>query len=171
MHLKRHWELRKKHSGKVTSYNLWHKKMLQRKPWLWRSMKLLIYQYTEEIDPPATNSKLSSAGSIQQLKYDLILCGEASIDEYSFQTGPEISTRFLEFQFLTYARKIELNDGEIIVERAALKIRYEVSKTKFPLWWLLQKRINQPRIPTLLQILGASKKSLTEWANETRGGS
>lgn len=117
-----------------------------------------IYQYTEEIDHLGIAAIL--AGFIQKLKYDLILCGEASIDEYSFQTGPRLA-QALGIPVLTYARKIEMKDSEIIVERE-VENRYEVSKTKLPALATVTKEINQPRIPTLLNILGASKKSLTE---------
>jgi electron transfer flavoprotein beta subunit len=117
-----------------------------------------IYQYTEKIDHLGIAAIL--AGFIQRLKYDLILCGEASIDDYSFQTGPRLA-QALGIPVLTYARKIELEDGEIIVERE-LENRYEISKTKLPALVTVTKEINQPRIPTLLQILGSSKKSITE---------
>ena len=43
-----------------------------------------------------------------------------------------------------------------------LKIGYEVVKTKLPALITVTKEINEPRIPTLLQILGASKKKITE---------
>jgi len=85
---------------------------------------------------------------------------EASIDEYSFQVGPRLA-QVLGIPVLTYARKMELKDGEIIVERE-LEDRYEVSKAKLPALVTVTKDINQPRIPTLLQILGASKKKITE---------
>ncbi len=117
-----------------------------------------IYQYTEGIDPLGTASILGAF--IQTIKYDLILCGEASIDEYLFQVGPRLA-QALGIPVLTYARKMELKDGDIIVERE-LENRYEVSKAKLPALVTVTKEINQPRIPTLLHILGASKKKITE---------
>lgn len=62
---------------------------------------------------------------------------------------------------LTYAKRIELKDNEIIVERN-LENRYEIVKAKLPALVTVTKEINEPRIPTLLQILGASKKKITE---------
>ncbi|MCX9084151.1 MAG: electron transfer flavoprotein subunit beta/FixA family protein [Candidatus Methanoperedens sp.] len=118
----------------------------------------IIYQSPEGIDYLGTTSIL--AGYIQKIKYELILCGEASIDEYSFQAGPRLA-QALGIPVLTYARRIELKDNEIIVERE-LEDRYEVSKTRLPALVTVTKEINQPRVPTLLQILGASKKPITE---------
>ena len=95
-----------------------------------------------------------------KMKYDLILCGEASIDEFSFQIGPRLA-QALEIPVLTYARKMELKDNEVVVERN-LENRYEVAKARLPALVTVTKEINEPRIPTLLQILGASKKKITE---------
>ncbi len=114
--------------------------------------------YNADFDSLGTASLL--AGIIEKMKYDLILCGEASIDEYSFQIGPRLAEA-LGIPLLTYARKIELRDGEIIAERE-LENRYEVTKAKLPALVTVTKEINEPRIPTLLQILGASKKKTTE---------
>lgn len=97
---------------------------------------------------------------IRKMKYDLILCGEASIDEYSFQTGPRLA-QALGIPVLTYARKIELRDGGVVVERD-LEKTYEVTIAKLPALVTVTKEINEPRIPTLMQILGASKKKITE---------
>ncbi len=114
--------------------------------------------YNTDADSLGTASLL--AGIIQKMKYDLIICGEASIDEYSFQIGPRLA-QALGIPVLTYARKIELKDGEVIVERD-LENRYEVAKALLPALITVTKEINEPRIPTLLQILGASKKKITE---------
>lgn len=100
------------------------------------------------------------AGIIQNMKYDLILCGEASIDEYSFQTGPRLA-QALGIPVLTYARNIEMHEGDVIVERDIEK-GYEIVKAKLPVLVTVTKEINEPRIPTLVQILGTSKKNITE---------
>lgn len=118
--------------------------------------------YNIDTDSLGTASLL--AGIIQRIKYDLILCGEASIDEFSFQTGPRLA-QALGIPVLPYARKIEINNNEIIVERN-LENGYEVVKTKLPAVVTVIKEINEPRIPTLLQILGASKKKITEFPTE-----
>jgi electron transfer flavoprotein beta subunit len=97
---------------------------------------------------------------IRKMKYDLILCGEASIDEYSFQTGPRLA-QALGIPVLTYARKIELRDGGVVVERD-LEKTFEVAIAKLPALVTVTKEINEPRIPTLMQILGSSKKKITE---------
>jgi electron transfer flavoprotein beta subunit len=149
--------IKEKHGGKVMAL-IGGTKDAAKEALAMGADEAFIYQFTEGIDHLGIASIL--AGSIQKLKFDLILCGEASIDEYSFQTGPRLA-QALGIPVLTYARKIEIKDEEIIVERE-LENRYEVSKTKLPALVTVTKEINQPRIPTLLQILGASKKPITE---------
>ena len=114
--------------------------------------------YSADTDSLGTATLL--AGIIQKMKYDLILCGEASIDEFSFQIGPRLA-QALEIPVLTYAKKIVLKDNEVVVERN-FENRYEVDKARLPALVTVTKEINEPRIPTLLQILGASKKKITE---------
>jgi len=114
--------------------------------------------YSADTDSLGTATLLAEI--IQKMKYDLILCGEASIDEFSFQIGPRLA-QTLGIPVLTYARKMELKDKEVVVERN-LENRYEVAKARLPALVTVTKEINEPRIPTLLQILGASKKIITE---------
>ncbi len=114
--------------------------------------------YSADSDSLGTATILAEI--IQKMKYDLILCGEASIDEFSFQIGPRLA-QALGIPVLTYARKMELKDNEVVVERN-LENRYEIVKTRLPALVTVTKEINEPRIPTLLQILGASKKKITE---------
>jgi len=114
--------------------------------------------YNTETDSLGT--ALILAGIIRKMKYDIILCGEASIDEYSFQTGPRLA-QALGIPVLTYVRKIDFDNGGIIVERDIEKV-YEVAIAKLPALVTFTKEINEPRIPTLLQILGASKKKITQ---------
>ena len=114
--------------------------------------------YSADSDSLGTATILAEI--IHKTKYDLILCGEASIDEFSFQTGPRLA-QALGIPVLTYARKMELKDNEVVVERN-LENRYEIAKARLPALVTVTKEINETRIPTLLQILGASKKKITE---------
>ncbi|HHT9114375.1 MAG TPA: electron transfer flavoprotein subunit beta/FixA family protein [Candidatus Wunengus sp. YC65] len=114
--------------------------------------------YSADSDSLGTATILAEI--IHKMKYDLILCGEASIDEFSFQIGPRLA-QALGIPVLTYARKMEPKDNEVVVERN-LENRYEIAKARLPALVTVTKEINEPRIPTLLQILGASKKKITE---------
>jgi electron transfer flavoprotein beta subunit len=93
--------------------------------------------------------------------FDLILCGEASIDSFSAQVGPRLAER-LGIPLITYARKISLEGDEVTAERG-LEDRSETVKAKTPALITVTKEINEPRIPSLMAIMKASKKEIVIW--------
>jgi electron transfer flavoprotein beta subunit len=106
------------------------------------------------------------AGAIKKIGYDIILCGEASIDGYSAQIGPRIA-ELLAIPQITYVCKLTYDGKKLIAERT-LEDCMEVVEAEPPVLVTVTKEINEPRLPTLMQILGASNKPLTEWnASET----
>ena len=151
--------LKEKHGGKVTVLISGTKEAA--KEALAMGADEAIVQITET-DSLGTASLL--AGIIKQMKFDIILCGEASVDEFAFQVGPRLAEA-LEIPVITYVRKIEADNGNIKAERD-LEDRYEVVKAQLPALVTVNKAINEPRIPTLLQIVGASKKKITEISPE-----
>ncbi len=94
-------------------------------------------------------------------QFDLVLCGEASIDGFSAQVGPRLA-ELLGVPVITYARKINLESDMVVVERV-LEDRYETVKTKMPAIVTVTKEINEPRIPSLMAIMKASKKEMVTW--------
>ncbi|MEM2953093.1 MAG: electron transfer flavoprotein subunit beta/FixA family protein, partial [Candidatus Bathyarchaeia archaeon] len=93
--------------------------------------------------------------------FDLIMCGEASIDSYSGQVGPRLA-EILGISAVTYARKVGLEGDTIFVERS-LEDCLEVVKVKMPALLTVTKEINEPRVPTLMDVLKASRKELVTW--------
>jgi electron transfer flavoprotein beta subunit len=114
----------------------------------------------ENSDTLATSKILSKA--IQKLgHFDLILCGEASIDSFTGQVGPQIAEQ-LHIPAITHAQKLTINSNTAIAERK-LKDRHETVKTEIPVLVTVSKGINEPRIPSLMDIMKASKKPLVTW--------
>lgn len=99
--------------------------------------------------------------------FDLILCGEASIDSFSGQVAVRLA-EILGIPLLTSANKVIVKDSDIIVERN-LSSRYETVKAKMPALVSVTWGINQPRIPSLMAIMKASKKEIVEWNIEDLG--
>lgn len=117
----------------------------------------------ENSDTPATSRILAEA--VQKLgEFDLILCGEASIDSFTGQVGPQLAER-LGIPAITYVRGLTL-DGDVITAERNLKDRYETVRTKTPALVTVTKEINEPRIPSLMDIMKASKKPLIVWNAE-----
>lgn len=118
------------------------------------------------LDTRATSIVL--AAGIKKLgNFDLILCGEATVDGFSSQVGPRLAEK-LGIPLLSYARKVVVNGDEVTVERD-LEDRYEVLKTKLPALISVTREINTPRIPPLMAILKASKKKSEIWKVEDLG--
>ncbi|MFQ6081333.1 MAG: electron transfer flavoprotein subunit beta/FixA family protein [Candidatus Bathyarchaeia archaeon] len=97
-------------------------------------------------------------------EFDLILCGEASIDSFTAQVGPRLAER-LNIPQITYVRKLDLNGDTVVAERS-LEDCYERVKAKMPVLLTVTGEINEPRIPSLMAIMRASKKEITVWSAE-----
>ena len=94
-------------------------------------------------------------------KFDLILLGEGSADNYSGQTGARLAEA-LGLPLLSYVKQLEFADGKARATRI-LEQYIEIAEAKLPAIVTVTSGINQPRIPSLSQILRAGKKPVTEW--------
>ena len=113
-------------------------------------------------DSDTLATSLALAEAAKKLgQFDLVLCGEASIDGFSAQVGPRLA-ELLNIPVVTYARKLDLTDGTMTVERV-LEEGYETVKTKTPAVVTCTKEANEPRIPSLMAIMKASKKEIVVW--------
>lgn len=118
------------------------------------------------LDTAATVETLALA--IQKMDgFDLILCGEATIDGYTSQVGPRLAER-LKIPQITYARNIKIDGNNVIAERD-LEDVYQTVKVPIPVLITVTREINTPRIPSLMAILKASKKPITIWKLEDLG--
>ncbi len=100
-------------------------------------------------------------------EFDLILCGEASVDSYSAQVGPRLAER-LNIPQITYVRKLSL-DSDVVTAERSLEDCYETVKAKTPVLITVTGEINEPRIPALMAIMKASKKEIVTWNTENLG--
>lgn len=100
-------------------------------------------------------------------KLDLVLAGEASIDQYSGQMGPRVAGA-MGIPSISYIRKITPDKEMVTVERE-MGDMVEEYKVPYPALITVTKEINEPRLPNMMQIIGASKKPITEWKAEGLG--
>ncbi len=96
--------------------------------------------------------------------YDIVICSEGSSDIYSGLVPPMLG-ELLGMPYVGYARKIEVSGGSAKVERA-LEDAVEVVEAPLPLVVSVVSEINEPRYPTLIQIMQAGKKPMEELAPE-----
>jgi electron transfer flavoprotein beta subunit len=92
--------------------------------------------------------------------FNLILCGSASTDGYSWQVPAKIS-KLLNIPFLPNAISLEVDDTAV----AECDLGDAIYKLKAPLPCVVSVslEINEPRIPTLSAILKASRKQFHEF--------
>lgn len=91
-------------------------------------------------------------------EYSLILCGETSLDSFSGLVGPRLA-ELLNLPQMTSARKI-LVEGDTVTAERTLEDAIETVKAKMPALVSVTREINQPRIPSLMMIMKASKKEI-----------
>ncbi len=119
---------------------------------------LIICDAQEETESSVSAELLAKA--TQQLgSVDLILCGEGSGDNYSSQVGSRLA-ELLDLPQVGYVEKIEIADGKVLATRS-LEDGQEVIEVALPAVLTVVADLNQPRIPSVTQILKAGKKPRT----------
>lgn len=94
-------------------------------------------------------------------EFDLILGGEASLDSFSGLVGSRLS-ELLGLPQMTSVRKLTVGGDALTAERA-LEDASETVRVKMPAVVTVTREINQPRIPSLMMIMKASKKEIVNW--------
>lgn len=108
------------------------------------------------------------AAAIRKIgEYDIILCGEASTDMFSGQVGPRLAG-LLSVSQITYAHTLTVEKDKVIGERN-LGEKSVTMEASMPVVITVTKEINEPRLPSLMQILGAANKPIHEWSVESLG--
>jgi electron transfer flavoprotein beta subunit len=102
------------------------------------------------------------AKAIQKIsKFDAVIIGEGSTDNYSGQFGPRLA-EILDLPEITYVKQLEFAAGSVKATRN-MEESLEVVESGLPVLITVTSGINTPRIPSLMQILKASKKPMQEW--------
>jgi len=119
---------------------------------------------SENIDYHMTAVLLSEA--IKKIgNYDLILCGEASVDLFSGQIGPRLAG-LLDIPQITYAQSLTTEKDKVSADRN-MGEKVITSESTYPVLISVTKEINEPRLPSLMQILGAANKPINEWTSDS----
>lgn len=120
----------------------------------------------EQADSNVTAKILAAA--VQHVKdIDLVICGEGSSDEYAQQVGPRIA-QLLGLPVITFVNKVTISNGVLHAERKVDE-GIEVVEASLPAVITVLPEINEPRIPSLKQILASKKKPVEELTTESLG--
>jgi electron transfer flavoprotein beta subunit len=114
----------------------------------------------KEIDTSGTAYVLAEA--IKKIgEFGLILCGETSLDSFSGLVGSRLA-ELLNLPQMSSVRKLSVEGDAVMAERT-LEDAIETVKAKTPALITVTREINQPRIPSLMMIMKASKKEIVAW--------
>ncbi len=104
----------------------------------------------------ASTAQLLAAAISKIGKFDLILMGEGSADNYSGQVTSRLA-ELLNLPQVTYVRELKVEGGRIRATRD-LEDALEVVEVDLPVVVSVTSEINTPRLPPLTAILKASRK-------------
>jgi len=112
-------------------------------------------------DTLATSYTLASA--IRKLGvFDLILCGEKTIDGDTGQVGPQVA-EFLGIPHVAYVEEIKDVKEDKMVVKSKMGKNYYLIELSFPGLITVTKDVNTPRLPTLRDKLKVKKAEITVW--------
>jgi electron transfer flavoprotein beta subunit len=107
-------------------------------------------------DPAAVATVLAAV--LQRDAYDLILCGMKAIDDDSSQVGVMLADK-LGIGHVAVVTKLELGEAALKAERE-IEGGKEVVEAPFPCLLTCQKGLNEPRLPSLPNIMKAGMKPM-----------
>ncbi|MFP4050663.1 MAG: electron transfer flavoprotein subunit beta/FixA family protein [Thermoplasmata archaeon] len=94
--------------------------------------------------------------------YDLILCGEKSVDGDTGQVGPEIA-EILDIPHVAFVNEVKDWGENSISVRSETWNRSYIRKVEFPGLITVTKDVNEPRLPSLSDKLSAKKAEIEKW--------
>ncbi len=97
--------------------------------------------------------------AIRDLDYDLILTGAMSGDLAYSVTGPALA-QMLGIPYATLVKKVELQNGRLLVNREVEGGVEEVLELELPALLTIQTGINEPRYVSIMGIRRAAKKQI-----------
>ena len=105
-------------------------------------------------------TSLTLARAVNKLgPVDLVICGKQAIDGDTAQVGPGLAAH-LDQPFTTYARRLELLDGEQLLAERITDKGYEVLQMPLPAVVTVVREIGDPRMPGLRHKMRARKQEI-----------
>ncbi len=150
--------------GSVTAISLGENLLREviKKPLSMGADELILLEDEAFTDGDSFSTAYALSMAIKKIgSYDLILCGRQSADWDAGQVGSGIAS-MLDIPAITLARKIEISDNAVKVERLTDE-GYEVIETPLPAVISVSNEIGEPRYPTVRGIMAAKRKEPTVW--------
>jgi electron transfer flavoprotein beta subunit len=112
------------------------------------------------VDTNATSNVLLAA--IKKIEnYDIIICGEMTLDGLSSQIGPRLA-ELLDIPLISYVKELDFDSNKITAIRDIEDVD-EIVESDLPVLITVVREINEPRIPSLMNIMRAKRKPQIIW--------
>lgn len=121
-------------------------------------MKAASDQYRLAVALAASSRAMLVAEKIST--WDMVIAGEASADQFNAQIGPRLGVA-LGIPVISHATKLNVEGNKLIANRVTEESS-ETLETDLPALVTVGTEINQARIPTVLQVMGARQKPVRE---------
>lgn len=103
------------------------------------------------------------AAGIKRLgQYDLVLCGDKSLDVGTGQVGPQVA-EFLGIPHISHVQKLDLLQGGRVRVKAKTDDGHIILETDLPAVLAVHKGINEPRLISLMGLVEARGKEIKVW--------
>jgi electron transfer flavoprotein beta subunit len=96
------------------------------------------------------------SAAIEREGFDLVIAGMESTDGYT-GTVPQMMSEILDVPCLSFARKVDVEDGTVTIERQTAS-GYEVVSASLPALLAVTAGVVEPRYPTFKGIMQAKSK-------------
>jgi len=162
--------LRAAHSGEVVAFTIGTsdaKRTLKEALAMGADRGVIILPEPPTLDALRT-AELLSAAIKKGGPFEVVLCSEGSSDTYTGAVPPMLG-ELLAIPYIGYAKRVEVVGQTARLERS-LEDSVEVVEAPIPFVASVVSEINEPRYPTLIQIMQASKKPVEELREEELAG-
>ena len=116
----------------------------------------------DNMSDPTVTAKILAAAIKKLGDFDLIITGRQASDWDNAQV-PLGLAELLGVPCIPIARKVEIQNGEVVCERV-VPDGYEVVSTPLPAVVTVSNELGQPRYPTLRNIMAAARKKPETWS-------
>lgn len=124
--------------------------------------ELILLEDEQFTDLESNGTALALAKAIQKVGgVDLVLCGRQAADTDAGQVGLGIAA-ILDMPAITLARKVNVDDGKVRVERLTAD-GYEVVEATLPALVTASNEIGELRFPPVKAVIAAQKREATVW--------
>lgn len=95
-------------------------------------------------------------------KFDLIYCGNETVDSGTAQVGPQLAELF-DIPQVSGVRGVTFGDEKTLEVKRALEHGYMKVRVKLPALLCVTRDINKPRLPTVQSIMEVAQKEVIIW--------